>query len=417
VKNLTSRRQFLGSAGALFFSGSVVNNQNALAQRYSDSGDEAYWDLVRSQFSFDESKIPMNAANLCPSFRSVSEVISSLTHDIDKDCSFNNRSKFNRFLENSRNIVAAQLNVGKNEIALVRNTSEANNIINNGIDLSQDDEVLIWDQNHPTNNVAWEVRAARKDFLVKKVSTPVKPNDDQELIDVFVSQFTTKTKVLALTHVSNVSGIKLPIKELASAANARGIYVHVDGAQVWGAMPLDLAELGIDSFSASSHKWFMGPKEVGVLYIKQQNIDHFWPNVIAAGWGNQSDTQLEGARKFESLGQRDDAALAGIATTAHQLDLIGLERIEERIVNLSSYLKEGVARLGLELVTPIESNLSHGVCIVEAPVSERSDITNKLYENYGISGAGTGGIRLCPAIYNTMEHVDRAIDALKETMT
>ena len=417
MKNLTSRRQFLGSAGALFFSGSVVNNQNALAQRYSDSGDEAYWDLVRSQFSFDESKIPMNAANLCPSFRSVSEVISSLTHDIDKDCSFNNRSKFNRFLENSRNIVAAQLNVGKNEIALVRNTSEANNIINNGIDLSQDDEVLIWDQNHPTNNVAWEVRAARKGFLVKKVSTPVKPNDDQELIDVFVSQFTTKTKVLALTHVSNVSGIKLPIKELASAANARGIYVHVDGAQVWGAMPLDLAELGIDSFSASSHKWFMGPKEVGVLYIKQQNIDHFWPNVIAAGWGNQSDTQLEGARKFESLGQRDDAALAGIATTAHQLDLIGLERIEERIVNLSSYLKEGVTRLGLELVTPIESNLSHGVCIVEAPVSERSDITNKLYENYGISGAATGGIRLCPAIYNTMEHVDRAIDALKETMT
>jgi len=417
VKNLTSRRQFLGSAGALFFSGSVVNNQNALAQRYSDSGDEAYWDLVRSQFSFDESKIPMNAANLCPSFRSVSEVISSLTHDIDKDCSFNNRSKFNRFLENSRNIVAAQLNVGKNEIALVRNTSEANNIINNGIDLSQDDEVLIWDQNHPTNNVAWEVRAARKGFLVKKVSTPVKPNDDQELIDVFVSQFTTKTKVLALTHVSNVSGIKLPIKELASAAHARGIYVHVDGAQVWGAMPLDLAELGIDSFSASSHKWFMGPKEVGVLYIKQQNIDHFWPNVIAAGWGNQSDTQLEGARKFESLGQRDDAALAGIATTAHQIDLIGLERIEERIVNLSSYLKEGVARLGLELVTPIESNLSHGVCIVEAPVSERSDITNKLYENYGISGAATGGIRLCPAIYNTMEHVDRAIDALKETMT
>ena len=417
MKNLTSRRQFLGRAGALFFSGSVVNNQNSLAQRYSDSGDEAYWDLVRSQFSFDESKIPMNAANLCPSFRSVSEVVSSLTHDIDKDCSFNNRSKFNRFLENSRNIVAAQLNVGKNEIALVRNTSEANNIINNGIDLSQDDEVLIWDQNHPTNNVAWEVRAARKGFFVKKVSTPVKPNDDQELIDVFVSQFTTKTKVLALTHVSNVSGIKLPIKELASAAHARGIYVHVDGAQVWGAMPLDLAELGIDSFSASSHKWFMGPKEVGVLYIKQQNIDHFWPNVIAAGWGNQSDTQLEGARKFESLGQRDDAALAGIATTAHQLDLIGLERIEERIINLSSYLKEGVARLGLELVTPIESNLSHGVCIVEAPISERSDITNKLYENYGISAAATGGIRLCPAIYNTMEHVDRAIDALKEIMT
>ena len=417
MKSIESRRQFLRAAGAIIFSGSAFNTQKGLTQNNSNLDDENYWNLVRSQFSFDEAKVPMNAANLCPSFRSVSETVSALTQDIDRDCSFNNRSKFNQFLEGSRGIVAEQLNVNANEVALVRNTSEANNIVNNGLELTQNDEVLIWDQNHPTNNIAWEVRAVRNGFSVKKVSTPLKPKNEQELIDLFVSQFTNKTRVLALTHVSNVSGIKLPIKELTSIAHTKGIYVHVDGAQVWGAMSLDMKELGVDSFSASSHKWFMGPKEVGLLYVKEQNTERIWPNIIAVGWGNQVDTQLQGARKFESLGQRDDAALAGIAVAAQQLNLIGLEKIENRITKLSQYLKEGITDLGLNLVTPADHTLSFGVCIVEAPTENRSNITNRLYEDFGISGAATGGIRLCPAIYNTVEHVDRAIDALQDIMT
>jgi isopenicillin-N epimerase len=85
--------------------------------------------------------------------------VALLTADIDADCSFNNRGKFSELLENARSLVAAQLNVSADEIALVRNTSEANNIINNGLSLSRGDEVVIWDENHPTNNVAWDVRA------------------------------------------------------------------------------------------------------------------------------------------------------------------------------------------------------------------------------------------------------------------
>jgi len=291
----------------------------------------------------------------------------------------------------------------------VRNTSEANNIINSGLALTAGDDVLIWDENHPTNHVAWQVRAARYGFSVVNVATPSSLQSPQDLLDQFVAAMTSRTRVLAVTHVSNVSGIRLPIAELVQAAHARGIYVHVDGAQTWGAMKLDLRALGVDSFTASAHKWYMGPKEVGLLYVRQENIERIWPGVVASGWGNGPLTRQVGARKFESLGQRDDAALAALGLTARIHDAIGPDRIEQRIVSLSQQLKNRAVAGGLTLVTPLSPALSFGVCIIEAPVGQGGNLSNRLYEEYGIAGAGTGGLRLCPGIYNTPAHVDRAV--------
>jgi isopenicillin-N epimerase len=411
-----SRRQFLQGTAAILLTAAASHSKFSRAQSIAAGSEESYWSIIRSQFAFSESAVPMNAANLCPSFRAVAETVATLTYDIDRDCSFSNRAKFSTLLEESRSAVANQLNVSADEVALVRNTSEANNIINNGLELESGDEVLLWDQNHPTNNVAWDVRAARYGLNIKRVATSANPASSQELIDAFVSQFTSRTRVLSLTHVSNVRGIKLPIKQLVEAAHARNIYVHVDGAQVWGAMSLDLRDANVDSFSASAHKWFMGPKEVGLLYVKESNIDRIWPNVVAPGWGSNADTVLVGARKFESLGQRDDSALAGIGSAAHQHGLIGTKRVEARIVALSQRLKEGVSELGLTLVTPMDPDLSFGVCITQAPNGRGGAITDLLYEEHGIAGAATGGIRLCPTIYNTEEHVDRAIAGLKALM-
>jgi isopenicillin-N epimerase len=395
----------------------LVTAQASVTDQFSQGvTGEDYWQMVREQFSFPESTVPMNAANLCPSFRSVAEQVAFLTADIDQDCSFNNRSKFSGLLENSRALVAAQLNVSADEIALVRNTSEANNIISNGLDLGAADDVIIWDENHPTNHVAWQVRAARFGFKVVSVATPADLRDPQQLLDAFVAQFSDRTRVLAITHVSNVSGIRLPVAELVQAAKARGIYVHVDGAQTWGAMALDLKALGMDSFTASAHKWYMGPREVGLLYIKSDQHARIWPGVVASGWGSGAETRQTGARKFESLGQRDDAALAALSVAARMHDSIGAARIEQRIVQLSQHLMHGVADLGLPLVTPMDAALSFGVVVVQTAAGQGGPLSNRLYEEFGIAGAGTGGLRLCPGIYNTLAHVDRALAGIKQLM-
>ena len=233
-----SRRKFLADlAGGAVVLPAVLGS--AGRQSRPESGNHAsdrFWEEIRREFAFREERVPMNAANLCPSPRIVAERVYALTQDIDQDCSSQNRRKFANLLETSRANLAEALGVTSDEVALVRNTSEANNIINNGLPLETGDEVVVWDQNHPTNNVAWDVRAARFGITVTRVSTPARPVGLDELVAVFERALTPRTRVLALTHVSNVSGVRLPVAELCEVAHRRGIHVHVDGAQTWGVL-------------------------------------------------------------------------------------------------------------------------------------------------------------------------------------
>ena len=374
--------------------------------------DESYWEQVRARFSFREERVPMNAANLCPSPRAVAARVEELTRDIDRDCSFNNRAKFGALLEESRAQAAAQLGVDPDEVALVRNTSEANNTVAAGIPLSPGEEVVLWDQNHPTNNVAWDVRAARFGFSVRRVSVLARPSGPGELAAPFLAALSDRTRVLSVTHVSNVSGVRLPVRELAAETRRRGIHFHVDGAQTWGALDVSLRKTGCDSYSASAHKWFMGPKEAGLLYVRKERVAALWPAAVAPGWGADVEPDVAGARKFESLGQRDDACLAAVGTAARFHSAIAPSAVAARVAHLAAALKEGLTEAGMTLVTPTAPRLSAGVCVVHAPGDRRTAV-NRLYEEHGIAGAATGGVRLCPHVYNTAAHVERAVEGVK----
>ena len=128
----TTRRRFLQTFAVASLVHPVLSSAGRplSAQTHTSGPSEPFWEEVRRQFAFRDERVPMNAANLCPSPRVVAERVSQLTRDIDVDCSFPNRQKFGPLLEHSREAVARQLGVTADEIALVRNTSEANNIIN-----------------------------------------------------------------------------------------------------------------------------------------------------------------------------------------------------------------------------------------------------------------------------------------------
>ena len=414
MSNTASRRSFLkglaGGAAVVPMAASVAGFTQLLAATVSE---ESRWGLVRAQFSFAEGKVPMNAANLCPSPRVVTEQVAALTRDIDIDCSMNNRGKFPKLFEESRRKIATMVGAGPDEVAIVRNTSEANNTINNGLPLGRGDEVVIWEQNHPTNNVAWEVRGARYGFTVKRVAVPAKPKNEDELLQPFVDALSSRTKVLSVTHISNVSGLRLPVKRIIAEARRRGIYVHLDGAQSWGAVELDLHDLGCDSYTASSHKWFCGPREVGLLYVRKERIAEIWPNIVAPGWGTTTQTILRGARKLENMGQRDDSRLVAVGTAVDFHQMLGIRGIEARMYSLATALKKGLRDAGAKLVTPMDEKLSGGVCIVEVPAENRKTLVDAMYHKYGIACAATGGLRLCPHLYNTAEHIERAIAGVK----
>jgi selenocysteine lyase/cysteine desulfurase len=420
-----TRRSFLkgfaGGAAALsvFPATGSANTLLSAARRLgaTDTASEPFWRLVKEQFTIKPGIILLNAANLCPSPHMVRDKVFRLTEDLDGDVSFQNRAKFNALLEESRRKLAAFMGASEDEIAIVRNTSEANNFIVNGLNLKAGDEVLVFDQNHPTNNVAWDVRAARAGCAVKRVGVPQIPNDAEEILNAFRAAITSKTRVISFTDVSNTTGVRMPSRELCRMARERGVYTHVDGAQTFGALPLNLRELGCDSYSSSAHKWFMGPKEAGVLFIRQERIAEIWPSVVGVGWGARVETAARGARKFETLGQRDDSAVSAMGTTVDFHNLIGRERIEARIRELAVALKEGLGRIpGARLRTSAKPELSAGVCVVGFDGKDQQKIYEAMYAKHGVAGAATGGVRLCPHIYNTLEEIDRTVSALHQVI-
>ena len=407
------RREVLKSlAGGAALGALGGNWLSAVAQEAS--GEEAFWEQVKAQFPIRPGLTMMNSANLCPTHYPVLERLFGLTRDLDGDVSFQNRAKFAGTKDEARSRLAGYVGAEPEEIAITRNTTEANNLVINGLDLAAGDEVLVWGENHESNLMAWEVRARRSGFSVKRVETPAGPLSAEVLRARFLGMLTPRTRVMAVSHVSNISGIGLPMKSLCEECRDRNILTLVDGAQTLGALDLDLHDMSCDFFTGSLHKWPMGPKETGLLYARRGSVDRVWPSVVGVGYDT---AEGKGALKLETFGQRDDPALSAIVPAMDFLESIGKERVEARIRAIIARLRRGIEAIpGVSILTPPDPAINAGILIFSLPGIAGSDAFEALYRDHDIGSARAGlvdGVRLSPHIYNTLADADRVLDALK----
>ncbi|MDH5345698.1 MAG: aminotransferase class V-fold PLP-dependent enzyme, partial [Gammaproteobacteria bacterium] len=319
-------------------------------------------------FGFADDHVPMNAANLCPMPTVVTEAHARYAAALDRSLSSATRQGVEAFKETARAKVAGLLGISADELAIVRNTSEANNVIVQGLPLGAGDEVVLWDQNHPSNLVAWEVQAARAGATVRRFSVPVETGSIDQAVDIFVNAVGDRTKVVSFTHISNVTGFRTPVAEICAAVRARkdDIHIHVDGAQTWGAVDINLGSMECDSFSGSAHKWFMGPREVGILYVRERHIDGIWPNIVSVPWGRTKDDAPKGARRFDAYGQRDDAAIASLFDAADFHDAITPAEIDNRSAMIANRLRAALDDIGVSFVSSLKPDFTSSVIIVRA---------------------------------------------------
>lgn len=394
------------------------------------------WEWVRNLFSFPDDRVPMNAANLCPAFRHVTAEVCNGLADMDLDVSFENRAGYAQEIDQARLRVARALGLAgsdpdeANDLALVRNTSEGNNVVNNGLRVEAGQRVLLWEENHPTNREAWEIRARREGFAVDCVK--IDPGwSPPEMVNAFVEKVRPETRVLTFTEVSNVSGVRLPAQLLCREARKENpdLFIHVDGAQSWGALRVDLEAVDCDSFAASAHKWFMGPREAGILYLRRSRVAEIEPPIFGydiyiripdcRGECPPACELPSTARRFELLGQRSDATLMALLETQALHDLIGAGEIEARVVDLAGQLKRALRNLGLRLVTPEGAETSHGVVVFELPAGQDSEGLHRyLYRRHPVAVAGAPSgptrYRLCPHVYNLESHLAQAVTGVHE---
>ena len=228
---------------------------------------------------------------------------------------------------------------GADEIAITRNTSEGNNLVVTGLDFAAGDEIVIGDHNHQSNKEAWLMRAKRHGLVVKSAPVSVPASGREALVAGFERLLTPRTKMVALTHVTSTTGLLYPVREIAEVARRRGAWVHVDGAQTFGVLDVDVRALGCDSYTASAHKWMMGPLEAGVLYVRAERLPELWPPIVTAGWSNE----LKGARRLDVVGQREDPRVVAFEAALDFMQTLGIEKVEARSLALSERAKRQLA--------------------------------------------------------------------------
>ena len=399
------RREFLKAAAGASLAGSFLTYGSAAAAATSSV----------PAFGFSDDRVPMNAANLCPMLSSVTEAHARYAAELDLDLSSGNRKRIEAMKEAARSQVAGMLRANADEVAIVRNTSEANNVIVSGVPLEAGDEVVLWDQNHPSNSTSWEVRVARSGIKTRRFSVPVNAGSIDEVVDLFVDAVGDKTKVVSFTHISNITGFRTPAKEICAALRKRkdDIHIHLDGAQTWGAVDIDLSEVDCDSFSGSAHKWFMGPREVGILFVRDRNIDTVWPLTVSVPLGDPTKPP-KGARKFDALGQRDDAAIAALGDAAAFHAAMTPAGIEKQSMKIANRLRAGLQDLDLPFVTSANPLWASSVIILKAGENSPRMVSD-VFDESGIITAPVAGFRMSPHVYNTADHVDRILAAIKKS--
>jgi selenocysteine lyase/cysteine desulfurase len=407
---MPSRRDFFRAAAVLPASWTAFRSALSAA-----TSDDSYWQMVQRQFPLEDGLIYLNAANVCPASRPVMDRHLAFLRDFHANPSFQNRDKYTPMRESLRTKAAKMLRVNADEVAITRNTSEGSNIVVKGVELKAGDEVIVTAHNHPSNLDSWKVRAKRDGFVVKELAVPIPAKSPDDLLGAIEKAVTPRTKVIAITHLTSTTGILYPAKEIAALARKRGIWMHLDGAQTFGALDVNLQDLAPDSYSTSAHKWMMGPLEAGLLYIRSERIPGLWPSIVTAGWSED----LKGARKFEVFGQRDDPRVAALEASVDFLLLMGMPAVEARVRALAAHAKTQLKALPqVELKTNLEPALSGGVVKFKMRNMPTKQAYDTLWEKHRLAIALTAsgdaeGLRFSPHVYNSIEQIDRAVAAVK----
>jgi isopenicillin-N epimerase len=421
---MLNRRRFLSTA-ASGIAASIALRGNLWAQlervpplpdrSLLDTNEDRYWAEIRKQFLIPEDEVYLNNGTVgsspAPVLRAIFEGYNT-TEKLDQadpeDYPIWGYAAWNEF----RDPLAKFVGCTRDEIALLRNATEANSYIANGLDMKPGDEVLMTDQEHPGGEHPWNLKAKRYGIVVKKVALPRPVKDAAQVLNLFDDAITPRTRVLFFSHITTFSGVVLPAKELCSLARTKGLLSAVDGAHVPGMMRLDVHDLGCDMYSASPHKWLMATKGSGFLYVRDEVIDRLWNTIATEGW----DEPKIRAERFQRIGSSNVPALCGQRASIKLADEIGLERIEQRHRKLADSILAGMMQRGAESWTSPNPALRCGIVSVNVPPIERADLENWLWKNHKIRirGGDPHKLRLSTPYYLQKRDIDRFLEKYDE---
>jgi selenocysteine lyase/cysteine desulfurase len=407
---LLDRRRFLGMS-SMFAAGLSLLPDAVLYERDPD----AYWADIRKKFLIPRDEVYLNNGTVgsspAPVLQAVFDGYNTLEKmaDVDpEDYPIWGYAAWNQF----RDPLAAFVGCARDNLALVRNSTEANSYLANGIDMKPGDEVLMTDQEHPGGEHPWNLKAKRYGIVVKMVALPKPVHDANQVLTLFNDAITDRTRVIFFSHITTVTGVVLPAKELCALARTKGILSFVDGAHVTGMMRLNVTDLGCDAYSSSPHKWLQAPKGTGFLYIRDDVMDRIWNTIVTEGW---DEPKLK-AERFQRIGSSNVPSLWGLKAAIEFASSIGIDKIESRHRELCDYILAEMMKRGAESWTSPDPALRCAIATVNVPPIKKTELETWLWQKHKIRirGGDPSKLRLSTPYYLQRKDIDRYLAAFDQ---
>lgn len=419
---MSSRRNFMhslvgaGAALPMFRSTAIrqvvrATDRLRSADPAAAADDETYWGEIQRAFDTDRTMINLNNGGVCPSPTHVLEAMI-------RDLRFTNElpalhmwSVLEPRIESVRRDLAREFGCDTEEIAITRNASEGLETLILGLDLQPGDEVLATNQNYGRMLTTWDQRVRRHGIVLKQVSFKVPPPSPEYLVDIFRQAITPRTRVIEVTHITNLTGQIFPVREIVQMARERNIEVFVDGAHAFAHFPFKRDDLGADYYGSSLHKWLLAPIGTGLLYVRKSKIKGMWPLMAAP------TSMDENIRKYEEIGTHPAANHNAISAALAFHRAIGSDRKIARL----RYLRDRWAKRLLaesdrvRVPTQIDTPYAGAIALVSIEGLDCGKLGSWLLDQHRVVTTPIvhpefSGLRITPNVYTTPDEIDTFAD-------
>lgn len=422
------RRAFIkkisSAAGAVAFSpllsATSPESLNDFFQQYKNVSasdlveDEDFWYQVKNAYTVATNMVNLNNGGVSPAPKVVQDAVDRYNKLSNEAPSYFMWRTLDKDREGLRGKLANLAGVSSEGIAINRNSSEALETVIFGLRLQKGDEVVLTKQDYPNMINAWKQRAKRDGVVLKFISLDLPIENKEEIVQAFKNEFTSKTKVVHITHMINWSGQILPVKEIAAEARKKNIEILVDAAHTFAQLDYKISDLDCDYFGTSLHKWLCAPIGSGMLWVRKEKIKNLYPLFAA------NDCESEDIRKFESLGTRSFAIEQAIGQAIDFHHWIRSDRKEKRLHFLKNYWVDQVKHLpGVKIHTSLKKEFGCAICVFSIKDKDPVEISAFLLKEHqihtvGIKWENLNGVRVTPNVYTVKRDLDRLVKAIQE---
>ena len=423
---MNQRRKFIQKAGLLsasamaanFFQPAWSRNLNAALKNAENilpsdlATEEEFWYYVQQSYTIAPNFINLNNGGVAPAPKTVADAMKRYYDMCNEGPSYFMWRVLDQGREPLRKNLAKLAGCDAEEIALHRNASEALESVIFGIELKAGDEVVLAKQDYPNMIGAWKQREKREGIKLVWINLELPSEDETYLVKQYTDAFTSKTKVVQVTHMINWIGQKIPVKKIADAAKKKNIEVLVDGAHTFAQFEFLIPDLNCDYFGTSLHKWLGAPIGTGLLYIRKEKIKNVWP-LFGAG-----EKEEDNIRKFEHLGTRPFYIEQAVDKAIDFFDMIGAQRKEERLLYLKNYWMKKVQEIPkVKLHTSMKKDFGCAIGMVSVEGKTAGELDSFLWDNYKIHSVGINwenihGVRVTPNVYTSTKNLDRLVEGI-----